>query len=174
MPDPRYVLIEALLRAVEARGRPGWRGIGPIPDQSDFSWLPALTAVAAPIRAESAKLIAGLRPADSRSLNDRSVGVTGSWQLVPLVDRNGPYPYARQLPVTVAALATVPGLRAADLAVLTAGSSIEPHCGNNWGVLRAHLVLVEPAGDAACALRFPDHDVVMAWCQDAAFVALRS
>lgn len=170
MPDPVYLALERMLRAVELLGRRSWPHRGPLPDPRGFPWLQALAEATDPIAVEAYQFLEQFEPADTRSLRSRSVGVTGNWRLVPLVDRDGRYPYAGQFPRTIELLGRVPRLRAADLALLTAGSRIHPHQGNNWGVLRAHLTLTEPPGDAVCALRFPQQDLAVPWHAGEAFI----
>jgi ornithine lipid ester-linked acyl 2-hydroxylase len=170
MPDPAYVALERMLRAIEVRGRRSWPSPGPLPDPRGFPWLQRLAAASDAIADEAQQFLRRFEPADTRSLNTLSVGVSGSWQLVPLVDRVGRYPHAEQFPASIGLLDQIPRLRAADLALLTAGSRIHPHRGNNWGVLRAHLTLVEPAGDAVCALRFPQQGLAVPWQAGEAFI----
>jgi ornithine lipid ester-linked acyl 2-hydroxylase len=170
MPDPAYVALEQLLWVIERLGRRSGRYRGPLPDPRGFPWLATLAAAADAIAGEAREFVRHHAPADTRLLSALPVGVSGSWQLVPLVDRAGCYPYARQFPVTMGLLGQIPRLRAADLALLTAGSRIHPHHGNNWGVLRAHLTLAEPAGDAVCALRFPQQDLAVPWHAGEAFI----
>jgi aspartyl/asparaginyl beta-hydroxylase (cupin superfamily) len=170
MPDPAYIVLERMLQGIELLGRRYWRHSGPLPEPSGFPWLRTLTEAADTIAAEAHGMLQQVEPADTRSLNDLSVGVAGSWQLLPLMDRLGRYPYAVRLPGTIEVLGRIPHLRAADLALLTAGSSIHPHRGNNWGVLRAHLTLDEPAGDAVCALRFPRHGLAVPWRAGEVFI----
>ncbi|WP_326952322.1 aspartyl/asparaginyl beta-hydroxylase domain-containing protein [Amycolatopsis sp. NBC_01286] len=154
---------------VEMLGR-RHRSTWPLPAPEDFPWLAALESEAMAIKSEARRLFDRFAAIDTKAMNPLSVGVTGSWRLVPLVDRTGPYPYLRSTPTTQATLARIPGLRAADFAVLAAGSRIAPHVGNNWGVLRAHLALTVPAGDEACALRFPQHGLDVPWSAGQAFV----
>jgi ornithine lipid ester-linked acyl 2-hydroxylase len=170
MPDPAYVALERMLQAIERMGRRSWPHHGPLPGPRDFPWLRALAAAADPIAAEARQFLGQFEPADTRSLNSLSVAVTGNWRLAPLIDRAGGYPYADQFPAAIGLLSQIPRLRAADLAMLTAGSRIHPHRGNNWGVLRAHLTLIEPPGDAACALRFPEEGVTVPWRAGEAFI----
>ena len=169
MVDPVYVVLEQLLRAVETFGR-RHRLEQPLPDPGDFPWLVDLEERSGAIEAEARALFSRLTAIDTHELNPLSVGVAGSWRLVPLLDRSGPYPYVSVVPDTWSVLERIPGLRAADFAVLAAGSRIVRHTGNNWGVLRAHLALVVPPGDRTCVLRFPADDVEVAWSAGEAFV----
>lgn len=57
-------------------------------------------------------------------------------------------------PATAAACAAVPGLVNAGFSRFRPGTHLYPHHGELRGVLRCHLALVVPAGDAA--LRFGD------------------
>lgn len=72
--------------------------------------------------------------------------------------------------MTLRSLRRIPALRAADLAVLAAHSRIDRHVGDNWGVLRSHLTLVEPAGTRTCELNFPTAGVRVPWRPGHAFV----
>ncbi|EHB48697.1 Aspartyl/Asparaginyl beta-hydroxylase [Mycolicibacterium rhodesiae JS60] len=170
MPDPIYIALERLLDVVENLGRRSWPHQAPILDTTTFPWLDVVVGGCTAIRAESQALLTLLAPNESRTINDLSVGVDGSWKLVPLIDRFGAYPYTDRLPRTMAVLATIPRLRAADLAVLSPRSRIHPHRGNNWGVLRAHLTLIEPAGTGTCALRFTDWGIAHDWRQGEVFI----
>lgn len=169
MPDPTYVGLETLLRVLERLGR-RHRRTDPLPDPYDFPWLTVLASASGAIEAEAIALFRRLAAVDTRELNPLSVAVSGSWRLVPLVDRVGPYPYLFRLPATRWALSQVPILRAADLAVLTSNSRIAPHVGNNWGVLRAHVALVVPSGVGTCALRFPRLGIEIPWTAGEAFI----
>ncbi len=170
MPDVAYVFLEGLLRAVPRLARANSTSEPPVLDNESFPWLEGLSMQAGAIRDEALALLQHLAPADSQAVNDTPVSVDGQWRLVPLLDRFGPYPYSDELPRTMAMLRRVPSLRAADLAILQPRSTIHPHKGNNWGVLRGHLTLVEPTGPGDCHLRFTDADVVVPWQVGQAFV----
>lgn len=169
MPDPVFVLLTALDRLVRRLGATN-REPAPVLDAGRFPWLATLSADSVRIRTEALNLFRTLEPADTREINDLSVGVSGSWRLAPLIDRFGPYPYTLSLPATLQSLRRIPALRAADLAVLAAHSRIDRHVGDNWGVLRSHVTLVEPEGSRTCALNFPTAGVIVPWHSGDAFV----
>jgi beta-hydroxylase len=168
VPDVTY-LLEGLLRLVPKLARTDSSSAGPLLDNAAFPWLKHLSDEFVGIRHEAQKLLESIRPADSRAVSEVPVGVDGEWQLLPVIDRGGKHPYADQLPHTMAMLRRVPRLRAVDLAILNAHSTIHPHEGNNWGVLRAHLTLVEPPGSGDCHLIFPDAGVTVPWRTGEAF-----
>ena len=170
MPNVMYLILEGLLRAVSTLDRANSAGGLPVLDNAAFPWLRRFAAEFMTIRDESLQLLETLQPADSQSVNAAPVGVDGVWRLVPLFDRRGPYPYADRLPRTMTTVCRVPNLRAADLAILHPHSTIHAHSGNNWGVLRGHLTLVEPLGAGDCHLRFTDANVVVHWREGEAFV----
>lgn len=170
MPDAAYSAVEGLLRFVEILGRRSALGGPPVLSNSHFPWLRALSDNCDGIRSETSELLGRLRPVDAKSITDLPVGVDGHWRLIPLLDRRGVFPYTDLLPITMSALRAIPRLRAADIAILTSGSRIRPHVGNNWGVLRTHLTLFEPPGPEDCHLRFPDADITCEWRTAATFV----
>ena len=110
-------------------------------------------------------------PQDTRKLNPLSVPVLGAWELLPLRTHRGwVAPVIEYFPATVRLLRRIPELRCADLAVLKAGSSIVPHHGTNWGVLRAHLALRVPEGEGRCELTFPADSASQPWRDGEAFI----
>lgn len=164
MVDPAYAAAQGALWLVERLGRAQQRSPTVVVEPTaTLGWLADLGELTSEIRDEYVRLRTRFRPASSAKVNPLSVGVQGKWSLIPLVDREGPYPWLVDCPVTSQALSRVPVLRAADFAVLAPRSRIAPHCGHNWGVLRGHLPLVVPEGDAPCALRFPDDHISVTW-----------
>ena len=156
----------------EVLGRLRAAGTGsPLLDADQFPFARAFEQRSSLICREAIDLLDGLGGArNSSDLSEVSVGVAGAWRVVPLVDRRGEFPYLSMMPTTRRLLASVPGLRAADLAQLDAGSAIDVHRGHNIGVVRAHLTLVEPFGREPCQLEFPDCGIVQPWRLNEMFV----
>lgn len=74
-------------------------------------------------------------------------GNVGAWDCGVLVAWGGVSTLlSRQFPLTLVALAQLPGLRSASWSVLAPGAEIPEHCGPNPGVLRLHLGVDCPVG----------------------------
>lgn len=74
-------------------------------------------------------------------------GNVGAWRVGVLWSGGAALPYARRrFPATVAAVETIPGLRAALWSVIDAGTVLTEHRGPNAGVLRYHLGVDCPTG----------------------------
>lgn len=71
------------------------------------------------------------------------------WRYVDLVGGAATDEMRARCPKTLAACACVPGLVNAGFSVLRPGTHLSPHRGELQGVLRCHLGLAVPAGDAA-------------------------
>jgi beta-hydroxylase len=171
--DPLYLLVEQALRSTGTlirRTTPAEPC--PILDAERFPWLGDLAAHWHAIRGEvdharELRVVAQ----DTRGLNPLSVPVAGAWELLPLRTHRGWVgPVASHFPVTVGILRGIPDLRCADFAVLTGSSSIAPHHGTNWGVLRAHLALRVPPGSGRCELTFPADEMSKPWREGEAFI----
>jgi beta-hydroxylase len=170
MPDAAYMAVEVLLRFVDTLGRRNRTGGPPVLPDDQFPWLRTLSDRCNEIRLEAMELANRLDSVDACALTDLPVGVDGQWRLIPLVDRRGVYPYTGDVPITMSVLRAIPSIRAADFAILTSGSRIHPHVGNNWGVLRTHLTLIEAPGRGACHLHFPKAGVTREWRTATTFV----
>lgn len=94
---------------------------------------------------------------------DEHQGNAGPWRAGLLVARGRPATeLARSFPVTVAALARVPGLWSALWSVMEPGTELPEHRGPNAGVLRYHLGVRCPEGAAleVCGRVVPYEDGV--------------
>jgi len=127
---------------------------GPEVDRRALPWLDDLEASHPDIRAEYESVGARLRLGSMNRLTGTTMPVQGRWTALVL-RHNAGWVAANvdRFPVTVAALRSVPGLRAALVSVLGPGAEITPHRGANNGVVRVHLGLVVPGCPGACALQ---------------------
>lgn len=171
MPDLGWVVAESGLGAARIIGdRYRDRGRLPFLDRAAVPWLAAAERAADEVGEEVRRELAGCGALPTSSeLSRLSVRTEGAWRLLPLVHRRRRLRTLGRLAATARLLGRARGVRAADVAVLDARSSIAPHRGNNWGVVRAHLTLREPPGDEVCELRFPELGAAQRWRQGAAF-----
>ncbi len=88
----------------------------------------------------------------ARDQDHIGAGAVASWRLFGLYINGHALPQAHELcPLTMRAVAAVPGMVNAGFSCLEAGYRLRPHVGHNPRLRRAHLGLEVPAGD--CALR---------------------
>lgn len=88
------------------------------------------------IRAEFLELQPLARTWPERYLHD------GRWDVIPLVFDGQPMPAAELAPVTMGAVAAVPGRFIVGFSILRAGCQILPHVGYTDRVWRSHLGLI--------------------------------
>ena len=108
---------------------------------ADLPWHRALAAQFADIRAEWDRFVeAGGRLPHIEDVLGEHQGNIGAWRMGLVVHDGHPSEAATaHFPRTLAALAVVPGLRAALWSAIDSGTELTEHCGPNAGVLRYHL-----------------------------------
>ncbi len=127
----------------------------PFPDPAGFAFVAALERAFPAIRGELRALPDGaFAPSpDSLTAVEAPYDENG-WLWCALVAASAAAAAAGALarcPATARALAAVPGLVDAGFSLFLPGTHLYPHRGERRGVLRCHLPLVVPAGDAGIA-----------------------
>lgn len=121
------------------------------------------------LRAELTAYLESTLPAAIQELDkdERMLGTDTNWRGVPLRFWGNDIELTRSLlPRTAAILDDVPGLVTAWFSVLGPGKEIGLHPGVFKGILRVHVPIVIPDGDAAIRVlgktrRWKDHDVLV-------------
>jgi beta-hydroxylase len=122
-------------------------------DASDFAFVPALEASFADVLGE----LDGLTRADFAPSPDSLTTVrdgydeTG-WLYFELHGGASTEANRRRCPKAARAAAAVPGMQSAGFSLLRPGTHLYPHRGELAGVLRCHLALRVPGGDARLSI----------------------
>lgn len=123
------------------------------PDPSSFAFVPGLEAAWSGIRAEVLALDLAAFPESPDSLTSVRDGYDErGWRYLGLLGEDDPDAFEAtrlRCPVTVRACASVPRVVNAGFSLFRPGTHLYPHRGERPGVLRCHLALVVPPGDAA-------------------------
>ena len=124
-----------------------------------FPFTGVLRSHAAVIRAE----LESLQEADFVPWQERGLYTNEGWKVFPLLTAppytEGPYAHlvatcaanAKRCPRTVGLLRSLPGCAIATFSWMAPGTQVLPHCGEDRGIVRCHLCLVESDD---CALAF--------------------
>jgi aspartyl/asparaginyl beta-hydroxylase (cupin superfamily) len=125
-------------------------------DPAAFVFVPRLEAAFADVLAELQALPADAFKPSPDSLTTVADGYDErGWTWYGLFGPGQDFAAHRaRCPATTRACENVPGLRNAGFSRFLPGTRLYPHCGEMSGVLRCHLGLEVPVGDAA--LRFAD------------------
>jgi ornithine lipid ester-linked acyl 2-hydroxylase len=125
-------------------------------DPAALAWTQGLEQGWRPMRAELDRVLAALHILPGfEDIQVEQQGLTSDkrWKIFPLYVYGEWIGKAQQrCPATVAALKSIPGLKAAMFSILQAGKELAPHRGPYAGVLRYHLGLKVPQPTTLCGI----------------------